>query len=59
MAFFEVHKGEWVRSDSALVGPYKTCKGHGLIERHCSAHVCMSAAGTEPPNKAKRRKWLA
>ena len=32
--YFEVHKGEWVRSDSAPVGPCKTCKGHGLIERH-------------------------
>ena len=32
--YFEVHKGEWVRSDSAPVGPCKTCKGHGSIERH-------------------------
>ena len=32
--YFEVHKGEWVRSDSAPVGPCKTCKGHGLTERH-------------------------
>ena len=32
--YFEVHKGEWVRSDSAPVGPCKTCKDHGLIERH-------------------------
>ena len=32
--YFEVHKGKWVRSDSAPVGPCKTCKGHGLIERH-------------------------
>ena len=31
---FEVHKGEWVGSYSAQVGPCKTCKGHGLIERH-------------------------
>ena len=31
---FEVHNGEWVRSDSAPVGPYKTCKGPGSIERH-------------------------
>ena len=31
--YFEVPKGEWVRSDSAPVG-CKTCKGHGLIERH-------------------------
>ena len=29
-----MHKGEWVRSHSASVGPCKTCKGHGLIERH-------------------------
>ena len=32
--YFEVHTGEWVRSNSALVGPCTTCKGHGLIERH-------------------------
>ena len=32
--YFEVHKGEWVRSDSAPVGPCKTCTGHGSIERH-------------------------
>ena len=32
--YLEVHKGEWVRSDSALVGPCKTCKGHGSVERH-------------------------
>ena len=32
--FFEVHRGEWVRSDSSLVGPCKTCCQHGLIERH-------------------------
>ena len=31
--FFEVHKGEWVQSNSAPVGPCKTCKGHGLIKR--------------------------
>ena len=29
--FFEVHRGEWVRSDSLPVGP---CRQHGLIERH-------------------------
>ena len=34
--YFEVHKGEWVRSDSAPVGPCKTCKGHRLIERYCT-----------------------
>ena len=32
--YFVVHKGEWVRSDSAPVGACKTCKGHGLMERH-------------------------
>ena len=32
--FFEVHRGEWVRSDSSPVGPCKTCRQHGLIERH-------------------------
>ena len=32
--YFEVHKGEWARSDSAPVGPCKTCKGHGSIQRH-------------------------
>ena len=30
---FDVHKGDWVQLDSALVGPCKTCKGHGSIER--------------------------
>ena len=34
LVYFEVHKGEWVRSDSAPAGPCKTCKGHGSIERH-------------------------
>ena len=32
--FFEVHCGEWVRSDSSPVGPCKTRQQHGLIERH-------------------------
>ena len=32
--YLEVRKGEWVRSHSSPVGPRKTCKGHGLIERH-------------------------
>ena len=36
--YFEVHKGEWVRLDSAPLGPYKTCKGHRSIERH---RVCI------------------
>ena len=32
--YFEVQKGEWVRSDSAPVGSCKTCKAQGSIERH-------------------------
>ena len=32
--FFEVHCGEWVRSDSSPVGPCKTCRRHGVIETH-------------------------
>ena len=32
--FFEVHHGECVRSDSSPVGPCKTYRQHGLIERH-------------------------
>ena len=32
--FFEVHSGEWVKSDSSPVGPCKSCRQHGLIERH-------------------------
>ena len=32
--FLEVHRGEWVRSDSSPVGPYKTCQQHGLIRSY-------------------------
>ena len=32
--FFEVHRGEWFRSDSSPVGPSKTYQPHGFIERH-------------------------
>ena len=32
--FFELHRGEWVQSDSSPVGPRKTFQRHGVIERH-------------------------
>ena len=32
--YFEVHRGEWVKSSSQPVGPCKTCRGKGKIVRH-------------------------
>ena len=37
--FIEVHCGEWVRTDSSLVGRCKTCRQHGFIER-CWVWTC-------------------
>ena len=30
---FEVHRGEWIKTSSPRVGPCKTCRGKGQIER--------------------------
>ena len=32
--YFEVHRGEWVKSNSQPVGPCKTCRGKGKIVRY-------------------------
>ena len=31
---FEVHRGEWIKTSSPPVSPYKTCRGKAQIERH-------------------------
>ena len=32
--YFEIHKGEWIKTSEEPVGPCKTCRGRGEIVRH-------------------------
>ena len=32
--YFEIHKGEWIKTSEDPVGPCKTCRGRGEIVRH-------------------------
>ena len=47
--YFEVHKGEWVRTDSQPMGPCKTLRGKGTMHRQALGLAVPPLGVKNPP----------